>query len=147
MHIRTSFIVGFPGETQRNFQELMDFVHDMSFERVGAFVYSREEGTPAYDMPGQVLDSTKRKRLKLLMSLQRKISQGNQKGKIGRKFDVLIDEVQRGEENIYLGRTQYDAHDVDGVVYVHSAQKLTAGDIVSVEITDSYEYDLAGNAL
>ena len=146
-HIRTSFIVGLPGETRKNFQELMDFVRGMSFERVGAFVYSREEGTPAYDMPGQVPDPTKRKRMKLLMTLQREISRGNQKRKIGRTFDVLIDEAQQGEENIYLGRTQYDAHDVDGVVYVHCAKKLTAGDIVAVEITDSYEYDLIGNAL
>lgn len=146
-HIRTSFIVGLPGETEENFQELMDFIRDMSFERVGAFVYSREEGTPAYAMPGQVADSVKRKRLNLLMASQQEISQSIQKRKIGQTFDVLIDEAQEGEEGIYLGRTQYDAHEVDGVVYVHSARKLTPGDIVSVEITDSYEYDLVGNAL
>ncbi len=146
-HIRTSFIVGLPGETEENFQELLDFVRDMSFERVGAFVYSREEGTPAYAMPGQVPDTIKRKRLNSLMTLQQKISQDLQKDKIGRKFDVLIDEVPEKEEGIYLGRMQYDAPEVDGVVYVHSAKKLTPGDIVPVAITDSYEYDLAGNAL
>lgn len=146
-HIRTSFIVGLPGETEENFQELMDFIREMSFERVGAFVYSREEGTPAYAMPGQVADRIKRKRMDLLMASQREISQSIQKRKVGRTFDVLIDGAQEGEEGIYLGRTQYDAHEVDGVVYVHSARKLTPGDIVSVEITDSYEYDLVGNAL
>ena len=81
------------------------------------------------------------------MALQQKISRDVQKSKIGRKLDVLIDEAQQGEENIYLGRTQYDAPEVDGVVYVHSARKLDPGDIVPVEITDSYEYDLVGNAL
>lgn len=146
-HIRTSFIVGLPGETEEDFQELMDFIRDMSFERVGAFVYSREEGTPAYAMPGQVADRIKRKRMDLLMASQREISQGIQKRKVGRTFDVLIDEAQEGGEGIYLGRTRYDAHEVDGVVYVHSTKELTPGDIVSVEITDSYEYDLVGNAL
>ncbi|HCI45317.1 MAG TPA: 30S ribosomal protein S12 methylthiotransferase RimO [Candidatus Omnitrophica bacterium] len=146
-HIRTSFIVGLPGETEENFQELMDFVRAMSFDRVGAFVYSREEGTPAYAMPGQVPDLVKRKRLNLLMALQREISQTNQKRKIGCKYDVLIDEAQEGEKGIYPGRTQYDAHEVDGVVYVHSTKELAPGDIVPVEITDSCEYDLVGNAL
>ena len=146
-HIRTTFIVGLPGETQENFKELMDFVRATAFERVGAFVYSPEEGTPVYAMPGQVPDATKRKRLNLLMALQQKISRGREREKIGRKLDVLIDEAQAGEESIYLGRTQYDAHDVDGIVYVHSARKLTPGDLVPVEITDSYEYDLVGTAL
>lgn len=144
VRIRTSFIVGLPGETEENFQELMDFVREASFERVGAFVYSREEGTPAYAMPGQVPELTKRKRLNSLMALQQEISRGLQKTMIGRKFDVLIDETQEGEEGIYLGRTQYDAHEVDGVVYVHSGRELTPGDIVPVEITDSCEYDLVG---
>ena len=146
-HIRTSFIVGLPGETEENFQKLMDFVRDTSFERVGAFVYSREEGTAAYAMSEQVPDTIKRKRLNALMALQQKISRDVQKSKIGRKLDVLIDEAQQGEEGIYLGRTQYDAHEVDGVAYVHSTRKLSPGDIVPVEITDSYEYDLVGNAL
>ena len=146
-HIRTSFIAGLPGETEENFQELMDFVRETSFERVGAFVYSREEGTAAYAMPEQVPDTIKRKRLNALMALQQKISRDVQKNKIGRKLDVLIDEAQQGEEGIYLGRTQYDAHEVDGVVYVHSTRKLSPGDIVPVEITDSCEYDLVGNAL
>lgn len=146
-HIRTSFIVGLPGETEENFQELMGFVRDTSFERVGAFVYSREEGTAAYSMSEQVPDTIKRKRLNALMALQQKISRDVQKSKIGSRFNVLVDEAREGEEGIYLGRTQYDAHEVDGVVYVHSTRKLSPGDIVPVEITDSYEYDLVGNAL
>ncbi len=146
-HIRTSFIVGLPGETPENFQELLDFVRDMSFERVGAFVYSREEGTAAYAMPGQVPGTIKRKRMNLLMALQQDISQSNQKRKVGRKFDCLIDEAQEGGEGVYLGRTQYDAHEVDGVVYIHSAKKLNPGDMVRVEITDSYEYDLVGKII
>ncbi|MBI5415198.1 MAG: 30S ribosomal protein S12 methylthiotransferase RimO [Candidatus Omnitrophica bacterium] len=146
-HLRTTFVLGLPGETQENFEELMAFVRDMRFERVGAFVYSREEGTPAYAMPGQVPDRVKKKRLDTLMRVQQDISLSLQKEKIGRTVEVLIDEPQQGEKNIYLGRTRHDAPEVDGTVYVRSAGTLTPGDIVAVRITDAYEYDLAGETL
>ncbi len=145
-HVRTTFIVGLPGETPENFQELIEFVREMKFEKVGAFVYSREEGTLAYQMPNQVPDPIKKARLDTLMSVQKEISASIHQAKIGRRLDVLIDEVQQGEQHMYLGRTSYDAPEVDGAVYVHSQKRLSPGDIVTVEITDAYEYDLAGRA-
>ena len=146
-HLRTTFIVGLPGETEENFEELMGFVRETRFEKVGAFVYSREEGTPAYSMPGQVPDRIKKKRLDTLMRVQRDISLSLQKEKIGRTVEVLIDEPQQGEKGVYLGRTRHDAPEVDGTVYVRCRGKLTPGDIVPVRITDCCEYDLMGEAL
>lgn len=145
--LRTTFIVGLPGETEENFNELVAFVKDAQFEKVGVFVYSREEGTPAHDMPNQVPEGVKKKRLDALMAVQQEISKAVQERFIGRTLKVLIDEQQKGEENVYLGRTEYDAPEVDGVVYVHSRKKLASGEFVKVNITDAYEYDLAGEAV
>lgn len=142
--LRTTFIVGMPGETEKNFEELIRFVEETKFERMGVFVYSREEGTPAYDMPDQVPELVKKKRLNALMTLQRDISKSVQEQFIGKTLKVLIDEGQREEANVYLGRSEYDAPEVDGVVYVRSQLALSPGDFVKVKITDAYEYDLAG---
>ena len=145
--IRTTFIVGMPGETEENFKELMDYVRDARFERVGVFVYSKEEDTPAHDMPGQVPAQTKRRRMNELMQLQQGISKEIQQTFVGRTLKVLIEEKQDGAKDSYLGRSIYDAPEVDGCVYVHSAKMLKPGDFVDVKITDAYEYDLAGEAL
>lgn len=145
--IRTTFIVGMPGETEKHFQELMDFVKVSRFERVGVFVYSKEEDTAAYDMPGQVPAQTKRRRMNALMKLQQEISHEIQQSFVGKTLKVLIDEKQGGVDDTYLGRSQYDAPEVDGCVYVQSSKLLKAGDFVDVKITDAYEYDLAGEAL
>jgi ribosomal protein S12 methylthiotransferase len=145
--LRTTFIVGLPGETEGNFKELVQFVKDAQFEKVGVFVYSREEGTAAYDMKNQVLESVKKKRLNFLMSVQQKISKNIQSRYIGQTLKILIDEKQKGEKDIYLGRSEYDAPEVDGVVYVHSQKKLVPGGFVRAKITDAYEYDLVGEAL
>jgi len=145
--IRTTFIVGMPGETEENFKELVQFVRDTQFEKVGVFVYSQEEGTPAYDMPDQVSESLKKKRLNTLMTVQQEISKDVQQKFIGQSLKVLIDEQQKGESNVYLGRSEFDAPEVDGVVYVHSKVKLTSGDFVMVKITDAYEYDLVGEVI
>lgn len=142
--LRTTFIVGMPGETEENFNELVQFVRDTQFEKVGVFVYSQEEGTSAYDMPNQVSESLKKKRLNILMTVQQDISKEVQRKFIGKALKVLIDEQQKGESNVYLGRSEYDAPEVDGVVYVHSKKDLMPGDFVLVKITDAYEYDLVG---
>ena len=145
--LRTTFIVGLPGEGPQDFDQLVDFVKSTRFEKMGAFVYSKEEQTPAHDMPNQVDDITKRERMNTLMELQKGISEEIQQSYIGRTLKVLIDEPQQGEECMYIGRSEYDAPDVDGVVYVHSASPLQPGDFVDVKILDAYEYDLTGDAI
>jgi len=142
--IRTSVIVGFPSETEKDFKELLDFIEDVKFERLGAFIYSREEGTQAYNFENQIPDKIKEERFGALMMQQQKISQDVNKNFLGKVIDVLIDEK---EEDFYLGRSQYDAPEVDGSVYVDSKKALNVGDFVKVEITDTLEYDLVGKAL
>jgi len=142
--VRTTFITGMPGETQQDFEELRAFVKDFRFERVGVFVYSKEEGTLAAKMPGQVPEKVKKTRLDALMQDQQTISTQVQQSFVGRTFKVLIEEKEKDSPDIYLGRSEYDAPDVDGVVYVRSKKALKPGDLVQVMITDAYEYDLAG---
>lgn len=144
--LRTTFIVGLPGETEKDFEELMTFVKESRFEKVGVFVYSREEGTKAYDMPGQVPEKVKRQRMNRLMKVQQDISKDIQQSFVGRRLKVMIDEKQKDSEDIYIGRSEHDAPDVDGVVYVRSPKPLSPGDLLDVNITDAYEYDLAGDA-
>jgi ribosomal protein S12 methylthiotransferase len=142
--IRTSLIVGFPTETDKEFKELLEFVKQARFDRLGAFIYSREEGTPAYSFKPQVSRKTAQERLQIIMSTQQEIA-----GKINEKYsgevlDVLIDEKENG---CYLGRTQYDAPEVDGTVFVKSPRPLSPGDLIKVKITDTLEYDLVGEAV
>ncbi|MGE5197918.1 MAG: MiaB/RimO family radical SAM methylthiotransferase [Deltaproteobacteria bacterium] len=139
--IRTSLIVGFPSETDREFKELLDFVKSVKFERLGAFIYSREEGTRAYGFKNQVSRRTKVQRLDAIMSAQRVISEELNLRFVGRYMDVLIEGKENGR---YLGRSQYDAPEVDGLVYVDSKNELKPGDFARVKITDSLEYDLLG---
>lgn len=145
--IRTTFIVGLPGETEKDFDELTSFVQDFRFEKVGVFIYSKEEGTAAYAMEHHVPDATRKKRMNALMQLQQEISRAVQQSHVGKIMKVLIDEPQANEKNIYLGRSEHDAPDVDGVVFVHSTRNLKGGDFVQVKITDAYEYDLAGEVV
>ncbi|MEW6009216.1 MAG: 30S ribosomal protein S12 methylthiotransferase RimO [Candidatus Omnitrophota bacterium] len=142
--IRTSFIVGFPGETEEQFQELLDFVKDTRFERLGAFMYSREEGTPAYNFDNQTADEIKQERFDRLMSLQQQVAAKICQDAIGKFKEVLIDEVCQDSADTYLGRTTHDAPEVDGVVYV-KAKGLKIGEIIKVKIKDSLEYDLIGD--
>ncbi len=140
--IRTSFIVGWPGETEKEFQELISFIEETGFERLGLFRYSREEGTPAYKLRGQVSEKEKKRRFDEIMLLQQSISsQVNERFK-GRVLKVLVEEKE-GEN--YIGRTEYDAPEVDGMVYVKD-KNLTLGNFYNVRITDTYEYDLVGVA-
>jgi len=142
--LRTTFIVGLPGETDKDFQELMKFAAETHFEKAGVFIYSHEEGTPAYDMPDQVSDGVKQERYEALMQAQQKISQSVTKSFIGKKIRVLIDGLENTEEEIYSGRSEYDAPEVDGIVYVHANKKLKTGEFVEVKISDACEYDLIG---
>lgn len=142
--LRTTFIVGLPGETEEDFKELSAFVKDVRFHKMGAFVYSPEEGTAAYGMSGHVEGRTKKRRMNTLMKIQQEISRELQEDYVGRELKVLVDEKEEGQENVYIGRSEYDAPEVDGVVYIRSAKRLYPGDFVTVKITDSYEYDLSG---
>ncbi|MDD4953707.1 MAG: MiaB/RimO family radical SAM methylthiotransferase [Candidatus Omnitrophica bacterium] len=141
--LRTSVIVGFPSETEKEFKELLKFIEESRFERLGAFIYSREEGTSAYDLKKQVPHKEKVARFNMIMSLQQKISRQINEGLQGKVMDVLID---RKDKDCYLGRTQYDAPEVDGLVYVRSNRELKEGEFAKVKITDTLEYDLVGEA-
>jgi len=142
--LRTAFIVGFPSESDSEFKELLDFIEDIRFERLGVFIYSHEEATAAYKMGGQIPKRIKDQRFDIIMRKQQEISSSINKEYLGSTLDVLIDEKEPGH---YLGRTQYDAPEVDGLVYVHSDMVLTPGELVSVEINDTLEYDLVGRAV
>lgn len=146
--IRSSLIVGFPSETEEEFKELLDFVKKIKFERLGVFIYSREEDTAAFNFKQQIPEAVKKKRLDIIMSAQRDIAKEINSKFLGRSLEVLIDEKDKeSKENLYLGRTQQDTPEVDGLVYVHSKKKLNPGDFVKVKITDTYEYDLVGEVL
>ncbi|MDC0980095.1 30S ribosomal protein S12 methylthiotransferase RimO [Bdellovibrionales bacterium] len=144
--IRTQFIVGFPGETEEQFQELLEFVETYRFDRVGCFIYSVEEETKAATMDGQVDAEVKQRRYDELMSLQKRISHERQKALIGQVIPVLVEGVSEESELLWQGRTSQQAYDIDGVVYINDGAAKT-GDIVPVRITDSHDYDLVGHIL
>jgi len=137
--IRTTIIVGFPGETSRHFDRLYAFVKEMQLDRLGVFPYSQEDGTPAAKMPNQVRESTKHKRMDAIMNLQYQIHGDKQRANIGKTLAVMIDDEKTG-----TGRTQWDAFDVDSVVMV-SAKGLKCGEVYPVKITESFGYDLEGH--
>jgi len=139
--IRTSLIVGFPGETEEDFELLKDFLSNHRLDKVGAFTYSREEGTPAAEYDGQIDEEIKERRLDELMSLQKEISFDINKSRIGTRDFVLIEGYDEGEFS-YVGRCSHDTPDVDGCAYVYSEDELECGDIVEVEIIDCTEYDI-----
>ncbi|WP_185593345.1 30S ribosomal protein S12 methylthiotransferase RimO [Peptostreptococcus russellii] len=140
--IRTTFIVGFPGETDEDFEELMEFVEEMQLDRMGAFKYSREEGTPADLLPNHVDEDTKKERLERLMMLQQGISEERNQENLGKTLKVLIED--RVDETLFIGRSQKDAEDIDSVVYVETSKDLQIGEMVDVIVEIAYEYDLKG---
>ncbi|TRZ96421.1 MiaB/RimO family radical SAM methylthiotransferase [bacterium] len=142
--IRTSLIVGFPSETDAQFRDLLKFIRQVRFERLGAFIYSPEEGTPAANFKKQIPRKIKLERLDMIMAEQQKISRQVNRGFLGKTIEVLIDEK---EKDGYLGRSQYDAPEVDGLVYVKSKSALKPGEFVKVRIEDTLEYDLVGSVL
>ena len=141
--LRTTLITGFPGEKEEDHQELLDFVREMRFDRLGVFTYSKEEGTPAAKMSPQIPARVKKKRQKDLMLLQQKIAFEAAQDMEGRVLDALV-EGQLVGEHVYLARTYKDAPGVDGVLFIETQKELMTGDLVKVQITGSREYDLIG---
>jgi ribosomal protein S12 methylthiotransferase len=144
--LRTTVMVGFPGEGEREFQELLDFVREVEFEHLGVFRYSPEEGTPAAVLPGRADQRTSQKRHGRLMRLQKKISSKNNKGFVGRIEPVLITGPSAESEFLLEGRTRFQAPEVDGVVYITDG-KPVIGEINPVRISEANAYDLAGEVL
>ena len=140
---RTSFIVGFPGESEEEFQALCDFVEEMRFERVGVFQFSREEGTASFDLDGQLPQRVKASRQKKLLGIQRKISRAHQQALIGRTLDVLVDGVSDETDLLLEGRWMGQAPEIDGKVYVNRGT-AAPGTIVPVRIEEAGDYDLVG---
>ncbi len=142
--LRSTFIVGFPGETEEDFQLLLDFLKEAQLDRVGCFKFSPVEGAPATNMADQVPEDVKEERFHRFMQLQQEISANRLKQKIGKTLDVLVDEID--EEGI-IGRSKADAPEVDGLVYVDnlSGINVKVGDVIKVTITNSDEYDLWGS--
>ena len=141
--IRTTAIVGFPGETEEDFEELCSFIKEAKFDRFGAFAYSREEGTPAYDFPDQVDEQTKEDRYSVIMQTQAVISEELNEKKKGKLITVLT-EGYDPVSSAYYGRSAADAPDIDGKVYFESHRKVKEGTFVKIRITDVLEYDLFG---
>lgn len=141
--LRTTLISGFPGETQEDHEELMAFVDEMEFERLGVFAYSAEEDTPAYSFPDQVPQEVKEERRDEIMQLQQEIAFEKSEAMVGRVLTVLI-EGKVVDEPAYVGRTYMDAPSVDGLIFVNADVELMSGDFVRVRVTGSAEYDLIG---
>ncbi len=141
--LRTSLIVGYPGETERDFRKLYDFVREWRFERLGVFMYSQEEKTRAAKLKPQVSEEKKAERFDRIMTLQRSIAGEINRVNLGKTLRVLIDEIS--EEGVGIGRTEFDAPEVDNLTYVRG-DKLKKGRFMSVKITDALEYDLYGEA-
>jgi len=140
--IRTSLIVGFPTETDKEFKQLLNFIQRIKFERLGLFMYSREEGTDAYSLSRQISQKVKQARYNTIMSYQQDIARKINEGWRGKTIEVLIEEKQ--EDGVYIGRSQHDAPEVDGLVFVKSKRELSIGNFVDVKINDTLEYDLVG---
>ena len=134
-------MVGFPGETQADFEELYEFVKKTKFDNLGAFTYSKEEGTPAARLKDQVHPMTKKARYNKVMKLQQQVSKDNLLNLVGKEEKVLIEGITF-DEKYYVGRTSYQVPDIDGITYIKSDKELTIGDFVNCTIAKSKEYDL-----
>jgi ribosomal protein S12 methylthiotransferase len=144
--LRTSFIVGFPGEKKRHFEELLNFVEEMKFDKLGAFPYSREEGTKAYSFNGHSSAKLKQERLDQLMLTQQRIVWEKNQTKIGKTYTVLLDAKSEEEDGYFIGRSQAEAPEVDGVILV-KGYHYKIGEFVKVKIVDFCDYDLIGEAI
>lgn len=142
IHIRTTLIVGFPGETEDDYDELVDFVEEEKFARLGVFTYSQEENTVAGEMENQIDEEIKAERQDGIMRRQLDISLESNREKIGQTLEVLIDEID--EDGSYIGRTEYDAPEIDNSVIFTSEKEHKIGEFATVEITDAFDYDLVG---
>lgn len=143
--VRTSIIVGFPGETEEDLEELQDFIREMRFDRLGVFMYSREEDTPAYNLPDQIEEEEKRRRLEAVMVNQADVDDDKNQKKVGTVQQVLVE----GRDEIiksYYGRTYADSVEIDGKVFFKSDKKVKDGDFVNVRIEQAMDMDLFGTA-
>ena len=143
--IRTSMIVGFPGETDEDFARLCDFVREIKFDRLGVFTYSAEEDTPAVRLPNHVPDEIKEWRANTLMEIQRELATEINARRVGKEMDVLIERYD-GRNDVFVGRSQYDAPEIDGEVFVTNC-KAEIGEIRKVRITHAFEFDLSGEGI
>lgn len=144
--LRTTLITGFPGETREQHEELMDFVDEMEFDRLGVFTYSPEEDTPAAVMPDQIDEEVKEERQAELMELQQDIAFDNAQDMVGREVLVMI-EGKVADENAYVGRTYRDAPNVDGLIFINTDEELLSGDFARVKVTGAVDYDLIGELI
>lgn len=144
--MRTSIIVGFPGETEDEFNRLCDFVREMKFDKLGVFTYSREEDTPATRLPDHVDEEVKEWRANTLMEIQREVSKEVSEKRVGQVIDVLLERYD-GRNDVYIGRSHFDAPEIDGEVFVSNGDSFNIGDIVKVRVTHALEFDLAGEGL
>jgi len=141
--LRTSLISGFPGETEEEHQELLSFVEEVRFDRLGVFTYSKEENTPAAKMKNQVTAKEKRRRQKEIMKLQQQIAFENAEKRIGKRYIAMI-EGKMPQDNVYLARTYMDAPNIDGYLFVESEEHYESGEFVKVKVTGAKGYDLVG---
>jgi ribosomal protein S12 methylthiotransferase len=145
--IRTTFITGFPGETEEDFEELMQFVKNCEFDNVGVFTYSDEEGTPAFDLPNKVDAKIAKNRRARLMKEQAKISKRKNKAKIGKTYKVLFEGLSQESDLLFQGRMQGQAQEIDGYILINDVPEninLQIGAFYNVEIIEAYDYDLVG---
>lgn len=142
--IRTTFIVGYPGETQADFDELKNFVSKYKFENAGVFKYSKEEETFAGNMQNQIDEKIKEERFDELMAIQAKISEDAHKNTEGQIYDVIVEGFDEDEENLAFGRSQREAPDIDGLIFIENAQNLQIGDMVKVKILQGFTYESVG---
>lgn len=144
LSLRTTFMVGFPGETEENFEELCNFVKDVKFDKMGCFAFSPEEDTPAYSFENQIDDDVKKRRAEVLMDIQYSITENVNKSRIGSVYKVIIDEINNGK---YIGRSYLDSPEIDSGIFFTSYKDLNVGDFVQVKITDFDGYDLIGESV
>ena len=140
--LRTTFITGFPGETEEDFEELCEFVKTTRFDRLGVFPYSREEGTPAADFEDQIDEQVKQDRADIIMDLQARISSENNDRMIGKTVRVLVEDFDP-----VSGRSYADAPEIDGKIYFRAARRIVPGHLVDVKIEEALDYDLCGKAI
>ncbi len=145
IHIRTTIITGFPGEKVKEFNELVQFIKELKFERLGVFTYSKEENTRAGNMKPQVRSDVKERRKNKLMQLQMEISLAHNQEKINKVFEVVVEDIL--EDGSYLGRTEFDAPEIDNGVIFTDERKIQIGEVVKVKITDAFDYDLMGEVI
>ena len=143
--LRTSLIVGFPGETKEDFEELNEFIKQIKFDKLGTFMYSKEDGTPAEKLPNQIHGNTKKARYNRIMKAQQEISKKLQNSKIGKTYEVLVEDVSF-DGKYYIGRTMQDVPEIDGIVYIKNQTKKREEDILNhfmnCKVIDVNDYDL-----